>query len=241
MKLLDTTASNTKIAKTVGKAQGKIRMASLSLLPTPKLCPSSKAAGCFDDCLKSAGRASFTPGITEARARKTEYFNSDPQGFIDQLMQELSNFDKLCKKQGVQGVVRLNVLSDVAWEEHQIPQSFPDLQFYDYTKRGLRMQRLDMYHKRGELLNYHLMFSYSSRDQFATQVSLALGTDAPLAVVFKNGMPEIFMGRKVIDGDQSDWDNVHAGRVVVGLKAKGNAKTNDNGFVVDASQLIASA
>lgn len=240
MKLLDTNASNTKIAKTVGKSMGKIRMASLSMMPTPELCPSSKAAGCFEDCLKSAGRGRFD-NVAHGRMRKTEFFNADRPRFLRQLMRELGNFDKLCKRQGVKGVVRLNVLSDIAWEEYQVPQSFPDLEFYDYSKRGLRIQRFDMYHKRGELMNYRLMFSYSDRSQYANQVNLAMDTDVPVAVVFKNGMPESFMGRKVIDGDQSDWDNLHAGRVVVGLRAKGKAKKNDTGFVVDASNLIAMA
>jgi len=47
-----------------------------------------------------------------------------------------------------------------------------------------------------------------------------------------------FMGRKVIDGDISDLDNLRAGHVVVGLRAKGKAKKDQTGFVVD-SDLIA--
>lgn len=53
-------------------------------------------------------------------------------------------------------------------------------------------------------------------------------------------MPEFFQGRKVIDGDASDLVNVNAGRVVIGLKAKGKAKTDKTGFVVNtSSDLIA--
>ena len=228
MKLLDTNASNTKIAKTVGKAGGKIRLASLSMMPTSKLCPASKAAGCFDACLKSAGRGRFD-NVRDGRLRKTEFFESQRLTFLDQLVKELRNFSKLCDKQGVQGVVRLNVLSDIAWEDYDIPQSFPELEFYDYTKRANRLGKTPE--------NYRLMFSYSGREQYKTQVSIATTKRAPIAVVFNGEMPETFLGRKVVDGDQSDWDNVNAGAVVVGLKAKGQASKDDTGFVVHTGKV----
>ena len=60
----------------------------------------------------------------------------------------------------------------------------------------------------------------------------------PMAVVFRDELPTDFMGRKVIDGDKSDLDNLRGGHVVVGLRAKGNAKKDKTGFVVD-SNLIA--
>ncbi|OUU13050.1 MAG: hypothetical protein CBB97_26540, partial [Candidatus Endolissoclinum sp. TMED37] len=143
---------------------------------------------------------------------------------------ELGNFQKLCDKQGVQGVVRLNVLSDIQWERHGIPQSFPELFFLDYTKLAKRLGKTPS--------NYKLIFSYSDRPQFAKQVKTAQQTDAPFAVVFKNGMPSEYLDRPVVDGDQSDILNVLAGRVVIGLKAKGSAKKDTSGFVVD-SNLIA--
>lgn len=237
--LLDTNAKNTKIAKTLNKANGKIRMASLSMMPTAILCPSSKAAGCFDTCLKYVGKYARTDNVVNARQRKTDWYMNDREGFLAKLRQELRRFSNLCAKQDVQGVVRLNVLSDISWEDHGIPQEFPELEFYDYSKRGLRIKRLEAAHKRGELLNYRLMFSYSGREQFNTQVNLALSTDVPVAVVFKGPMPPEFFGRPVVDGDASDWDNVNAGRVVVGLKAKGSATTDTTGFVVDTTKLIA--
>lgn len=232
MKLLDTTASNTKIAKTVGKAGGMIRMATLSMMPALPLCPGSKAAGCMPSCLKSTGRGAMS-NVIAGRQAKTDWFMADPASFMDQLCKELGSFDKLCKRQDVQGVVRLNVLSDVPWEALGIPQLFPDLQFLDYTKRASRLGQTPD--------NYNLIFSYSGRTQYAKQVELAMQTDVPMAVVFRGGLPEMFMGRKVIDGDASDWDNVNAGPVVVGLKAKGKAKQEDNGFVVDVTNIIATS
>ena len=141
MKLLNTTASNTKIKKTQNKPNnyfGKpIRMASLSLLPDRIICPGSKAAGCMDACLKESGRAKQFESINIARQKKTDYWHADQAGFLSQLTRELTNFQKnVCQRQNVQGVVRLNTISDISFEEHGIPQQFPDLFFYDYTKQA---------------------------------------------------------------------------------------------------------
>jgi hypothetical protein len=51
-KILKISGENTKIAKTIAKAGGAVRIASLSMMPDAILCPGSKAAGCFDACLK---------------------------------------------------------------------------------------------------------------------------------------------------------------------------------------------
>lgn len=237
MKLLDTSASNTKLEKTENSTF-KARVAGLSLMPTRELCPGAKAAGCFDSCLKTSGLAAFTPGINEARARKTEFYNNDRAGFLAQLKRELSNFEKLCNRQGLKPIVRLNVLSDIDWIENGIIQAFPGITFYDYTKLAARLD------KAKSLDNYYLMFSYSPRAQYAKQVEKALKTSAPVAVVFdtKKGQqfPAEFLGRPVIDGDLSDWQNAIAGPVVVGLRAKGEAKKNPGEFVVRAD-LIAIA
>ena len=231
-KLLDTDPKNgnTKVAKTGEKLSelGKVRMASLSMLPDEIICPGSKAAGCMNPCLKSAGRAAVFDSINIARQARTDYWHADQLGFLNQLRRELGNFQKLCAKQGVQGVVRLNVLSDIAWEQHNIPQSFPDLFFYDYTKRAARLSKTPV--------NYKLMFSYSGRAQYRKQVLQAKNCDNPIAVVFSNSeFPATFLGRPVVDGDQSDLWNVQAGKVVVALKAKGLAKDDDSGFVVDTN------
>ena len=233
-KLLDTAkqSGNTKVAKTGNKknALGDVRMASLSMHPDHIICPGSKAAGCMDGCFKCAGLAAVYESINLARQARTDYWHANQTGFLDQLRRELGNFQKLCDKQNVQGVVRLNVLSDISWEKHGIPQHFPDLFFYDYTKLAKRLGKTPS--------NYKLIFSYSDRPQYQKQVAAALPTGVPIAVVFKNGMPSEYLDRPVVDGDQSDILNVLAGRVVIGLKAKGPAKKDNGGFVVD-SNLIA--
>ena len=230
-KLLDTApnSGNSKVAKTAAKENplGPVRLASLSMFPDIKVCPASELAGCIKPCLTWSGLAAVYDSINKARKARTEYWLSDQSAFLDQLRRELANFQKLCQKQGVQGVVRLNVLSDIQWERFGIPQAFPKLFFLDYTKLAKRLGKTPS--------NYKLIFSYSDRPQYAKHVKVAKQTGAPIAVVFKNSMPSEYLGRPVVDGDQSDILNVLAGRVVIGLKAKGPAKQDMGGFVVDGN------
>jgi hypothetical protein len=230
-KILKISGENTKIAKTIAKAGGAVRIASLSMMPDAILCPGSKAAGCFDACLKSSGRGAMS-NVAAGRQARTDYWHADQAGFLDQLRRELRAFVKTCKRQGVKPVARLNTISDIAFEKHGIPQAFPEILFYDYTKRAARLGKVPA--------NYLLMFSYSGRDQYAAQVERAEQSNAPMAVVFNGPMPEFFAGRPVIDGDESDLVNAMAGRVIVGLKAKGKAGNDRSGFVVHtSSDLIA--
>jgi hypothetical protein len=56
-------------------------------------------------------------------------------------------------------------------------------------------------------------------------------------VVFRDELPETFLGRKVIDGDETDLRFLDDDGIVVGLKAKGTAKQDTSGFVVDTNQI----
>jgi len=225
MKLLSTSASNTKIAKTQKKEQIQTRVASLSLYPDHITCAGSKAAKCMEACLKSAGMGVFS-NVKAGRKAKTDWFHADQDAFLAQLCKELYNFDKLCKRSGSIGQVRLNTISDIAWEKLGVPQLFPDLNFYDYSKRVERIGNTPT--------NYKLMFSYSGAPTYRKQVE-KLPNGYPMAVVFRHTLPTHFMGRVVIDGDKSDLDNLRSGHVVVGLLAKGKAKKDTTGFVVDSN------
>ena len=61
------------------------------------------------------------------------------------------------------------------------------------------------------------------------------GRDMNYAVVFKNKqLPNGYEGYPVIDGDESDLRFLDRKGVVVGLKAKGQARKSDSGFAVAA-------
>ena len=230
MQLLDTRGANPKLKKT--GAAAPFRYAGLSLFPDAELCPGSKAAGCADTCLAEQGRGRFN-NVREARQNKAAFFRENRAAFLDQLHRELFNFTKLCDRTGERGAVRLNVLSDFRWETLGIPQAHPDLLFVDYTKRAARLGKTPD--------NYRLIFSYSGRPQYRNQNRRAFRTDAPVAVVFRGGLPRYFRGRLVIDGDRDDIANAYATGQIVGLTAKGSARHDHGGFVVDNPDLIGCA
>jgi hypothetical protein len=59
--------------------------------------------------------------------------------------------------------------------------------------------------------------------------------------VFRGEKPKTFLGLKVIDGDTHDMRFLDEDNVVVGLKAKGKAKTDYSGFVIDNEKIEARA
>ncbi len=56
-------------------------------------------------------------------------------------------------------------------------------------------------------------------------------------MVFNGGLPKIFKGMKVIDGDTTDMRFLDKTNRVVGLKAKGKARKDDSGFVIQTLQI----
>lgn len=230
--------SNSKLAKTNKVAGAGHVYAGLSLYPDNRLCPGAKAAGCMEGCLKSAGIASFTPSVSVARKAKADWYHSDPGSFVVQLVKDLEALIRKATKLGKTARVRLNVLSDVAWESETcwragklyagIPQAFPEIEFYDYTKRAARIGAVPA--------NYKLTFSYSGVPSYAKQVKVAAAKGANMAVVFhvKRGqaLPASWQGKAVIDGDLHDARSDDAAGIIVGLRAKGQAKKDTSGFVV---------
>ena len=232
--ILLSTVANAKIEKTNAVTGENYLYAEMSLMPNHRICGGSKAAGCMDACLRNAGRGVF-PNVRQARERKSEWFMTHPTGFKAQLVDELESLLKKAQKQGKTLRVRLNCLSDISWELQPclrngmafkgIPQAFPEIQFYDYTKLANRLGKTPA--------NYHLTFSYSGVPTYKNQVKMAQSTDANIAVVFHGKeLPVTFMSRKVIDGDLHDARIDDPKGVIVGLRAKGTARKDTSGFVV---------
>ena len=226
--------NNTKLIKTAKGSKLPVVLAGLSMMPTLALCPNSKKAQCLDMCLKDSGFSEVFDSVNVARQKKTDYFMQDQDGFLQQLKRELTNLDKYAKKHDKKAIVRLNVLSDIPWERYNIPQQFPDIKFYDYTKRSNRLDRMP--------INYQLMFSWSGASEYQREVNNALKTDTPVTVVFSKSLPDYYLGRKVYNGDLSDLDNLDQNGMVIGLVLKGNKNKKDfelNGsdFVVDSNAI----
>jgi hypothetical protein len=197
-------------------------------------CPMAKKAQCDVACLNTAGRGAFS-SVQLARINKTTWFFTERNSFMQQLVVDIAKLIKKANKQGLKPLVRLNGTSDIRWEtvgftdvngiEYvNIFAAFPDIQFYDYTKRGNRTELPS---------NYDLTFSYSGVEGFQPYVENALLNNMRMAVVFRKekDIPMTFMGIPVVSGDKSDVRHLDD-KVIVGLYAKGKAKLDTTGFVV---------
>jgi len=194
-------------------------------------CPMAEQANCIDACLYTAGRGAFN-NVQAARMRKTEWFYRDRVGFMDQLFEDIAKFQAYCEKRGIQPCVRLNGTTDIRWETvkldgQNIFELFPSVQFYDYTKISNR--------KTKDIFNYHLTWSYSGANvQYADKLQDALDNGMNAAVVFRKEykLPE-WRGINVTDGDKDDLRFLDPSNSIVALYAKGKAKKDTTGFVVD--------
>jgi hypothetical protein len=224
MKLLST--GNPKLIK--GEKKGYLSFV-LHLSPANvagyETCP-KRTEGCTAACLNTAGRGGmFKPGgtntIQEARKRKTRMFFEQRDEFLVALEADIRKGIKQAEKKGMIPAFRLNGTSDIAWEKYGIIQKFPEVQFYDYTKIRNR--------KVAALSNYHLTFSKADGNDMDVRLVASAGMN--VAVVFKD-VPDSYIGRTVIDGDDTDLRFLDPKGVVVGLKAKGRARKDTSGFVV---------
>lgn len=181
--------------------------------------------GCSSSCLNFAGRGRAS-NTQIARIQRTTKFRQSKYEFFLLMCQDIDSFLRKCDKQGVKPVVRLNVFSDLPWEciYPMLFSKYSDIQFYDYTKDPYRC--IEGYKLPS---NYHLTFSRSEKNEvWCDKVS------TNIAVVFRtNIFPIKYMGRKVVNGDVNDLRFLDPKGVIVGLKAKGRAKHDKTGFVVD--------
>ena len=184
----------------------------------------SMAKTCINDCLFNAGRGQFG-GVTEARIIKTLIFLLDIEFFKAILTRDIQRVVNKADKKGMTPVIRLNGTSDLIIERvfKDVLNKFNTVQFYDYTKIPNRRKLPS---------NYDLTFSYDGVNGVETELFLKRG--GRVSVVFKNELPETFMGYPVINGDSSDLRFLDSGGVVVGLVAKGSAKKDsaNDSFVV---------
>jgi len=214
MKLL--TTNNTKIMK--GRGRGHM-VFGMHMSPGRTCNQASK--GCLASCLNTAGHGVYRL-TQESRARKTAFFWNDLHGFLAQLRVEISKAIKHAEKKGLKPAFRLNLTSDIPWEAYGIPQEFPDTQFYDYSK----------YHDRHPPANYHLTFSRSESLLNHDKAKAWLRRGGNVAVVFKKELPKTFWGQPVHSGDEDDLRFLDP-KGIIGLTAKGRAKKDTTGFVIE--------
>ena len=196
-----------------------------------------RSAGCTAACLYTAGRGGFN-SVQRARKAKTERFFRERDSFMSDLVYSIQALERKAEREGLTPVVRLNGTSDIPWERVPVKDSrkgaarnvfelFPNVQFYDYTKWPLW--------KRSNLpLNYDLTFSYS--DQTNRSDFIHAAAHSRVAVVFNtpkgHELPAEWNGFPVVDADTTDLRFLEPKGVIAGLRAKGAARKDQSGFVI---------
>lgn len=194
-------------------------------------CSMAAMASCIDGCLYTAGRGAFN-NVQTARQRKAEWFYRDRDSFMSQLVIDVTKFADYCRKRDIQPCIRLNGTTDIRWElilidGKNIFELFPSVQWYDYTKIPNR--------KVSHLSNYHLTWSYSAANPKYEQLfDEVISNGMSVAVVFRKPyQAKTWRGYKVVDGDKDDLRFLDPKQSIVALYAKGKAKKDNSGFVVD--------
>ena len=211
-------------------------------------CPD--ATDCAQLCIDTTGRM---PMVRAAREYRSNLFYDNRAEFGAKLIAETQDNIRRNDKKGLRTAQRLNGTTDYAWEHirfdyarldgqivniglmsdaqkyrQSMPELFPDVQFYDYTKSVKRARQ----HASGTMpSNYHLTFSRSelTPDSLVTEL---VESGQNVAVVFDE-IPETWLGLEVSNGDEHDLRFLDGVGVIVGLKAKGpKAKKDTTGFVV---------
>jgi hypothetical protein len=225
--------SNHKLNKSDKAGRGYMTVG-LSLAPAKlsgfEMCR-GRSKGCTAACLNTAGRGQQT-STQRARIAKTILLNENPDIFYSRLKEELSFFNKKATEKDKILACRLNVVSDYPWEQH-LPELFPmfsEVQFYDYTKIYKRAVNFSI----GQVPpNYHLTFSRSESNWPSVREIISKKFPVNVTVVFSSEkFPTKWADRKVINGDETDLRFLDECGTIVGLKAKGRARSESSGFVI---------
>ena len=228
------------------------------LQPNLKTCTYSKMAKCINPCLNTAGRGGMT-SIQEVRHDRTRCYYEHRELFMQLLRLEIDQHERRCHKYFRFPAVRLNGTSDIDWSE--LITDYPKVQFYDYTKDLGRVRQwieaaappkswggaMLQGARRNQVRprNYHVTLSWSGASKVYKERCLelmALDPSLNIAMVFRDKetvqsiLGKRLFDRTIVDGDTTDLRFLDHAYSIVALYAKGGARRDTSGFVVDVAQ-----
>jgi hypothetical protein len=191
--------------------------------------------GCTKSCLYTAGMGVYA-NVQKARLNRTHYYLQDRFSFNLQLALEINHAASSLEKKNQPMAVRLNGTSDIPLVEqitetygNQIPQN---VVFYDYTKYPKKAGEYTL--KSGHRYMVAFSLSEDNLETFKWLVGNKLSVGAAVFNVKKDAdLPIEWLGMPVVDGDSRDdlMLDVPKG-TILGLRAKGKAKKDMSGFVI---------
>lgn len=253
--LLSPPESNVKLSKTQENTETRIFGLSLAAHSLARqevraatgqadftTCPDS-SPGCRVACCVSASGQAQLDSVRAARVRKTVFLQTHRQEFLRLLKSEIQQAADLATYHGFRVRFRLNVDSSIPWhspEYGEIPQSFPQLGFYDYHPlRALNSRK----HWRLTDIPSNLRICWSKKETDSWEaVEAAVADLQNVAVVFHDDRPgragrgaygqqlprfvELpSLGRwPVVDGDTSDDRTTDPKGLIVGLRLKARSE-----------------
>lgn len=188
---------------------------------------------CRSVCIYRNGNGRY-PNVINSRTNKTLFYLNDNGLFMEKLMVETAGFQVSTRILDKVPCIRPNALSDIPWEQKhpEYMERFPDTIFYDYTKYPY-LERPDQNLPK----NYSLVYSRSDKSS-NWEIDINLNNGRSVAVVFRKELPDTYFGVPVVDGDKHDLTFLHSAPCIIGLRAKGSARKDTTGFVVDTDLVV---
>ena len=206
--LLSDGDNNTKLAKS-NKSDTEFRSFGLSLAPHKvsgyNTCPAA-SFGCSEACLDSTGLRAVYERIHIGKIARTLVFFNHRRWFLNRLETELENKCKHGVKTGYIPCFRLNMFSDLPWEQFIDMEYYYRYQcsrayFYDYTK---------VLHRAGlQERNYWVTASRSETNNAGILDCLSRGINCAIVFGSTRGKQHVTMPRtwndyEVISGELND-------------------------------------
>jgi hypothetical protein len=193
---------------------------------------------CFASCIGYWNGFQNMNTIRAAEIARTRYAIEHPARFRNQLDWELDKLATSAKRKGLSPLVRLNVFSDLDWQD--VIADWQDCRFFDYTKH---LGRIRHWLKNGLPENYSVTLSHSERLPWQTaRAWLARGHNVSVVYysLYNSRVGEYgelpskhyYAGqwRNIVNGDTHDiripeFDGIGN---IVGLRFKSNGSKLEN-------------
>lgn len=184
-----------------------------------QVCPGSSEY-CRAACLNMSGHNGlYTDNrIQKRRILKTQLLLAYPVFMTDWIAAEIRKHKAAADKKGYTFSVRINCTSDLNLTQFKtsagknLLETFPEIQFYDYTKVFNRINLTKVYS------NYDLTYSFNGTNYDKCLAALRAGVR--VAMVFEKKLPKLYDGIPVVNGDLYDARYLDPKNAIVGLVFK---------------------